>query len=69
MMKRYQCVRDCFFANEYHRAGEQYMYPDTVEVPRHLEEIVPPKPAKKSAPKKTNKKEESKAESKADSKE
>jgi hypothetical protein len=51
MMKRYMCVRNCFSNSTYHQAGKQYQYPDTVKVSKYLEEIKPPKPAKKSVPK------------------
>jgi len=41
-MKKYRCVRDCYF-NQYYREGQIVEFEDKVEVPRHFEEIKPPK--------------------------
>jgi len=60
-MKRYKCVRDCYF-NRIYKKGQIVEFEDKVDVPRHFEEIKPPKQtagAKKPGPKpKTEKPEE-----------
>jgi len=41
-MKRYKCVRDCYF-NRLYRKGQIIQFGDGVKVPRHFQEIKPPK--------------------------
>lgn len=65
-MKRYQCVKSCFFNSRFYEEGKSYFFPPEVKVPHHFEPIVSPKEemkkvmAKKtSSPKKTSPKKKS----------